>query len=110
MAADWAIGAQGRGGKFRHSRIAPIVAAALFVAAGALAAGPAMSDGPLRWAALGLIAFLVVIAALALVLVRTRSAASAPPDAEMLARALAEPAAIVAEDGALDAANGAWRE
>src|SRR5690242_5006528 len=110
MAADWASGAGARGGVSRGGRIAPFAAAALLIAAGALAVGPAMSDGPLRWPALGLIGFLIVVAAIGLVLVRTRSAAPVTADADMLVRALVEPAVIVSEDGALGAANGAWRE
>src|SRR5690242_15869272 len=107
MAADWASETGARGGTSRNGRIAPFVAAALLIAAGALAAGPAMSDGPLRWPALGLIGFLMVVAAIGLVLVRTQSPPPGSPGAEMMVRALPEPAAIVAEDGALEGANDA---
>ena len=76
-----------------------------------LAAAPALSGGPDRVAALGLLAALAVAAAIALPALRRKVAASevdAGPEA--LVRALAEPAALVAEDGAIEATNDAWRD
>ena len=110
--ADVASGGRRADGVSPSSLIAPI-AAALIVVAMLLAVGAALGGGgPLRWAALALIAVVAVAAAFVLhtLLAHRTPAAAAAPDFEALVRALAEPAAIVAEDGALQAANQAWRE
>ncbi len=121
--ADVASQGRGRRGASRGGGrgVVASIAAALFAAAVALAAIPALGDGPLKWTALGLIAAVAVaglIAARALFMPRTPApgvlgrgaSARATPDFGALVRALVEPAAIVAEDGALEAANGAWRD
>jgi two-component system cell cycle sensor histidine kinase/response regulator CckA len=84
------------------------VAATLFAAAVLMAAGPALRGRPLGLVALGAIAALGVVA-LGLWPVLRRAPARAAPDFAALVRALAEPAAIVAGDGALEAVNDAWR-
>jgi two-component system cell cycle sensor histidine kinase/response regulator CckA len=100
-----------RRGAARASGPLPVLAIALLVVAALLAATPALGDGPLRWAAVALIAVLAVAGAFAVhVLLAHRAPAAAAPDIEGLVRALPEPAAIVADDGALEAVNGAWRE
>jgi two-component system cell cycle sensor histidine kinase/response regulator CckA len=87
------------------------VAAGLFFLAALLAAAPALSGGPARWAGLALLAALAVGAVLALPALRRRAPPLAPAaDFEAMVRALAEPSAIVADDGAVEAANGPWRE
>src|SRR5580658_10002058 len=86
------------------------VAAALFFLAALLAAAPALSGGPERWAGLALLAALAVVAVIALPALRRRAPTlAAEPDFEAMVRALAEPSAIVADDGTIEAANGAWR-
>jgi len=86
------------------------LAVGLLLAAAMLAAAPALSGGPDRWLGLGLLAALAIAALITLpVLRRAAPAASAGSAPEMLIRALAEPAALVAEDGTIDAANDAWR-
>jgi len=86
------------------------VAAALFVLAAALAAAPALSGGPEHWAGVALLAALAAVALITLPLLRRRPATvSAEPDFEAMVRALAEPSAIVADDGSIGATNGAWR-
>src|SRR5580698_9475260 len=86
------------------------LAVGLLLAAAMLAAAPALSGGPDRWLGLGLLAALAIATLITLpVLRRAAPAASAGPAPEMLIRALAEPAALVAEDGAIEAANDAWR-
>src|SRR5262249_48541169 len=96
-------------------------AATLFFLSSLLAAAPALSSGPQRWAGLALLATLAMGAAIALPLLGRRAPPiAAPPDFEAMVRALAEPtaivaddgamrAAMVADDGAIEAANGAWR-
>ena len=107
--ADVASGVR-RGGASRSSRGVAAVAAALFVLAIALAAAPALTSGPTKWVALGLIAAAAIAGLIAVrALVARPAPARAAPDFEALVRALAEPAAIVAEDGALEGANDAWR-
>ena len=87
------------------------VSAGLFFLAALLAAAPALSGGPERWAGLALLAALAVVALIALPALRRRAPAlAAAPDFEAMVRALSEPTAIVADDGAIEAANGAWRE
>ena len=86
-------------------------AAALFFLAALLAAAPALSGGPERWAGLALLAALAVVAVIAVPALRRRAPTLTPePDFEAMVRALAEPTAIVADDGAVEAANGAWRD
>ncbi|HVM98962.1 MAG TPA: ATP-binding protein [Caulobacteraceae bacterium] len=90
--------------------LAPI-AVGLFLLAALLAAAPALSGGPGRWAALGLLAAIGASSLIVFPLLRRRAPAlAAAPDVEALVRALAEPAAIVADDGQIEAANDAWRE
>src|ERR1700722_112765 len=87
------------------------VSAGLFFLAALLAAAPALSGGPERWAGLALLAALAVVALIALPALRRRAAPlAAAPDFEAMVRSLSEPTAIVADDGAIEAANGAWRE
>jgi len=109
--ADVASGRRRRGGASPAGAALPIAAALLLVAM-LLAAGPALNGGPARWAAVGLIAVfaLASVYVLQMIFAQRAPAAAAPPDFEALVRALAEPAAIVAEDGALAAANQGWRE
>src|SRR5580704_11980781 len=86
-------------------------AAALFFLSALLAAAPALSGGPERWAGLALLSALAVVAVIALPSLRRRAPTLTPaPDFEAMVRALAEPTAIVADDGAVEAANGAWRD
>jgi two-component system, cell cycle sensor histidine kinase and response regulator CckA len=86
------------------------LAAALLVLSAALAAAPALSGGPEHWAGVALLAALAVAALIALPLLRRRPATvTAEPDFEAMVRALAEPAAIVADDGSIGAANEPWR-
>jgi two-component system cell cycle sensor histidine kinase/response regulator CckA len=90
--------------------LAPL-AAGLFFLAALLAAAPALSGGPERWAGLALLAALAIVALIALpALGRRAPAPPASPDYEAMVRVLAEPSAIVADDGAIEAANGAWRD
>ncbi len=86
-------------------------AAGLFFLSALLAAAPALSGGPDRWAGLALLAALAVVAAVALPFLGRRApTVTSAPDYEAMVRALAEPTAIVADDGAIEAANGAWRD
>ncbi len=94
----------------RDGRGVVAITATLFAAAIVLAAAPALQGGPLKWLALGLIAAVAIAGLIAVRALLARQAPARPaPDFEALVRALAEPAAIVGEDGALEAANGAWR-
>ncbi|HEX3408092.1 MAG TPA: ATP-binding protein, partial [Caulobacteraceae bacterium] len=113
--------ASGRGRRRGRAGLIAPLAVALLVLAALLAAEPALSSGPLQGAALGLIAVLAIIGAFSLhALLTSRppaqgasaqgASAQARPDYETLVRALAEPAAVVGEDGVLDGANQAWRE
>jgi two-component system cell cycle sensor histidine kinase/response regulator CckA len=87
------------------------VAAGLFFLAALLAAAPALSGGPDRWPGLAILAALALAAIVAFPALRRRApAVAAAPDFEAMVRVLAEPAAIVADDGSIQAANGAWRE
>jgi two-component system cell cycle sensor histidine kinase/response regulator CckA len=86
------------------------LAAGLFFLAALLAAAPALTGGPEHWAGLALLAALAAVALLALPALRRRADADdAPVDYAPLVRALAEPAAVVADDGAIEAFNDAWR-
>jgi two-component system cell cycle sensor histidine kinase/response regulator CckA len=87
------------------------LAMGLFFLAALLAAAPALSGGPARWAGVALLAALAVVALFALPSLgrRERIAVAAPPDLGALAQALAEPAAIVTDDGRIEIANEAWR-
>ncbi|HZZ90227.1 MAG TPA: ATP-binding protein, partial [Caulobacteraceae bacterium] len=86
-------------------------AAALFFLAALLAAAPALSSGPERWAGVAILAALAAAALIALpALRRGARSALAEPDFEAMVRVLAEPAAIVGDDGSIEATNGAWRE
>jgi two-component system cell cycle sensor histidine kinase/response regulator CckA len=88
------------------------IAATLFVLAALLAAAPALSGSRSRWTALELLVAIAVASLILIPLVRRRPApvtGAAAPDFEALVRALAEPAAIVADDGQIEAANDAWR-
>ena len=108
--------ASGRGRRRGRAGLIAPVAVTLLVLAALLAAEPALSNGPLQGLALGLVAVLAIIGAFALHALLTdrapaqSAAGAATPDYEALVRALAEPAALVGEDGVLDAANEAWRE
>src|SRR5580658_770810 len=86
------------------------LAAGLFFLAALLAIAPALGHGPERWAGIALLATLAIVALLTLPTLRRRAPAVAQADFEALVRALAEPAALVADDGAVEAANGAWRD
>jgi two-component system cell cycle sensor histidine kinase/response regulator CckA len=85
-------------------------AAGLFFLAALLAAAPALGRGPERLVGLGLLATLAIVALLTFPALRRRAPGAAATDFGTLVRALAEPAALVAEDGAVEAANGAWRD
>jgi two-component system cell cycle sensor histidine kinase/response regulator CckA len=92
------------------ARLLGPLAMGLFFLAALLAAAPALSGGPARWAGLALLAALAIVALFALPSLRRRErVAEAAPDLGALARALAEPAAIVADDGRIETANEAWR-
>jgi two-component system, cell cycle sensor histidine kinase and response regulator CckA len=86
-----------------------VVATSLFALAAMLAAAPALSSGPYRWAGLAFLVALTPASAIALTALRRRPLAPAPATLEALVEALAEPAAIVAADGAIEGSNGAWR-
>jgi two-component system cell cycle sensor histidine kinase/response regulator CckA len=89
--------------------LGPVATGLLFLAA-LLAAAPALSGGPERWAGLALLAALAIVGLIALPVLRLRAPTITPaPDFEAIVRVLAEPSAIVADDGAIEAANGAWR-
>jgi two-component system cell cycle sensor histidine kinase/response regulator CckA len=97
--------------KGRGAGLLAPAAIGLFFLAALLAAAPALGRGPERWAGLALLAALAIVGLLTFPALRRRSPeAAAAADFETLVRALAEPAALVAEDGAVAAANGAWRE
>jgi two-component system, cell cycle sensor histidine kinase and response regulator CckA len=97
--------------KDRGAGLLAPAAAGLFFLAALLAAAPALGRGPARLAALGLLATLAIVALLAFPALRRRAPAVAmATDFGALVQALAEPAALVAEDGAVEAANGAWRD
>jgi two-component system cell cycle sensor histidine kinase/response regulator CckA len=86
------------------------LAAGLFFLAALLAAAPALGHGPERSAGLALLATLAIVALLTLPTLRRRAPGAAAADFRALVLALAEPAALVADDGRVEAANGAWRE
>ncbi len=87
------------------------IVGAFFLAAVILAAAPAFRAGPATWAGLLLLGGLASLAFIALIGWRGAAAVRTDvPDFETLARVLGEPAAIVAADGAIEGANGAWRE
>src|SRR6185437_16881960 len=97
--------ASGRGRRRGRAGLIAPVAVTLLVLAALLAAEPALSNGPLQGLALGLVAVLAIIGAFALHALLTdrapaqSAAGAATPDYEALVRALAEPAALVGEDG-----------
>ena len=101
----------------RRERLAALLAASaagLFVLAVLLAIGPALSGGPTRWGALALLAAAALAAAVALTALRgfarlATGGKRSDADPEMILAALAEPAALVADDGMILAANAAWR-
>jgi len=96
---------RGRGGVVLMS-----LAAGLLFLAALLAAAPALSGGPQRWTGVALLGAIAVLALIALPALRRRAAPLAiAPDIGTLVRVLAEPAAIVAADGQVEAANDAWR-
>jgi two-component system cell cycle sensor histidine kinase/response regulator CckA len=105
---------QATGKDVRASRppgwLIPAASGLLFLSA-LLAAAPALSSGPERWGGLALLAALAMGAAIALpVLGRRPTTVTASPDFEAMVRALAEPTAIVGDDGSIEAANAAWRD
>ena len=85
-------------------------AAGLFLLAVLFAASFAFRAGPATWAGVALLAGLTAVALIVLLAMRAAPPAAAEPDLELLTRCLAEPAAVVGADGALESANGAWRE
>jgi two-component system cell cycle sensor histidine kinase/response regulator CckA len=86
------------------------LAAGLLFLAALLAAAPALSGGPQRWLGVALLGAIGVLALLALPALRRRAAPAAVlPDIGTLVRVLAEPAALVAADGQVEAANDPWR-
>ena len=87
-------------------------AAGLFFLAALLAAAPALYGGPQRVTAIGLLGVIGVLAIVALPALRRRvpaAHAAAAPEIGRLVAILAEPAALIAPDGEVDAANDAWR-
>jgi len=97
--------------KGRGAGLLAPTAIGLFFLAALLAAAPALGRGPERWMGLALLATLAIVALLTFPALRRRApATAAAADFETLVRALAEPAALVAEDGAVESANAAWRE
>ncbi|HUO13223.1 MAG TPA: ATP-binding protein [Caulobacteraceae bacterium] len=95
----------------RETTLPAALAVGLLLLAAMLAAGPALSGGPDRGLALGLLGALAVAAAIALPALRRQTTAADPTTSpEALVRALAESSAIVAEDGSIEAANDGWRE
>jgi two-component system cell cycle sensor histidine kinase/response regulator CckA len=96
--------------KVRGSGAPMALAVGLFFLAALLAAAPALSNGPERWAGLALLATLAIFALVALPALRRRTPAMVTaPDYGALVRALSEPAAIIAGDGQIEAANDGWR-
>jgi two-component system cell cycle sensor histidine kinase/response regulator CckA len=95
-------------GRVQGVLLVSLAAGFLFLAA-LLAAAPALSNGPQHWLGLGLLAAIAALALVALPALRRRVARVATPDVGKLVRILAEPAAVVAGDGEVEAANEAWR-
>jgi two-component system cell cycle sensor histidine kinase/response regulator CckA len=87
-------------------------AAGLFFLSALLAAATALGRGPDQWLGLALLAALAIAGLLTVPILRRRAATASPVshDFEALVRALAEPAALIADDGAVEAANSGWRE
>src|SRR5690348_3721449 len=91
------------------ARLLAPAAVGMILLAALLAAAPALSGGPDRWAALVLLASLALVATLVLPVLRRFGAEPASAaDAQALVEALPEPAAMTAEDGLIEAANVAW--
>ena len=101
----------------RRERLAALLAAfaaGLFVLAVLLAIEPALSNGPSRWGALALLTVVALAAGVAVPAARrfanlARPAQRRDAGAEDFLAALAEPAALVTDDGAILAANRSWR-
>ncbi|MFI4974508.1 MAG: ATP-binding protein [Caulobacterales bacterium] len=89
-----------------------ILAIGFFLLAVAFAAAPAFSGGLATAAGLLLLVGLAAVALIALIALRSaaREPARDEPDLESFTACLAEPAAICAADGSVEAANPAWRE
>src|SRR5579864_410037 len=91
------------------ARLLAPAAVGMILLAALLAAAPALTGGPDRWAALALLASLAAVATLVLPVLRRLSPEPAPAtEAQALVEALPEPAAIAAEDGLIEGANVAW--
>src|SRR6516164_3489628 len=97
----------------RRERLAALLAASaagLFVLAVLLAVEPALSSGPTRWAALALLTAVALAAGVALPASRrffdlAHGAERRDAGVEAILAALAEPAALLTDDGAILAAN-----
>jgi len=85
-----------------------MIGAAFFVAAVLAAAYPALRAGPATAGGLMLLLGLAGVAVAGLYAFRPASAIEAGADLEPLLAALAEPAAVIAADGRILAANPAW--
>jgi two-component system cell cycle sensor histidine kinase/response regulator CckA len=95
-------------------RVDPLTAAAVvfFIMAVMFAGAPALNAGPATLAGLLLLIGLAGVSCLGLFVLRSsaESHADQEPGADKLIDALAEPAAIAAADGRIQAANARWRE
>ncbi|WP_395670922.1 cell cycle histidine kinase CckA [Phenylobacterium sp.] len=97
--------------KRRRGDLLTTAAVAFFLLAVAFAAAPALNAGPATLAGLMLLIGLAGVACLGLFGLRGagQPVAEAQPGPEKLLAALAEPAALVAADGRIQAANPAWK-
>jgi two-component system cell cycle sensor histidine kinase/response regulator CckA len=93
----------------RRPDLVVLAGGVFFAAAVAAAAYPALKAGPETAGGLMLLAGLAGVAVLGLYAFRQTPAPEAPSDLEPVLNALAEPAAVVAADGRILAANHAWR-
>ena len=101
------MAAEGRARR-RGGDLAMPMAAGFFLLAVLFAASFALRAGPVTWAGVALLAGLASVALIVLLAMRVGPPKPAEPDLTLLARALAEPAAIIGADGDVESANEAW--